>query len=665
MFDKLLVANRGEIACRIMRTAQRLGISCTAIYSDSDQTALHVKQADEAFRVGPNAATDSYLSTEHIIDAVRRSNANAVHPGYGFLSEDPLFAAACIEAGAIFIGPTPAQIEMMANKATARKEMESIGVPVVPGYHGPQQDNTALIKQIHKIGFPVIVKPSAGGGGKGMRVAATGDDLDHLLDTCRREALSAFNDAGLIIERFLENPRHIEVQVFGDTYGNTVHFYERDCSLQRRHQKVIEEAPARELSSRVREGLIACALTVTKAIGYHGAGTVEFLVKDELFYFIEMNTRLQVEHPVTELITETDLVEWQLRVAAGQPLPMTQEEIHCRGHAVQARLYAEDPTRDFLPTGGEVVFAQFPQPCAGIRVDNGVKVGDVIGIDYDPMIAKIIAYDIDATAAWSKLHNALTQTWLAGPKTNLSFLSNLSNAGLSGIDLFDTGFISRHHNKLTAGPDPNNPAIQRIACWLLYTLGLRAAAAQTLDTAWQSNDGWRTNLPAEIHFRFLLDDQLIDLSACPIDANQLSFAGEQTTHSVEGEWLTANRLKVTDSDDPSLEITAVERTTGYYLGMSGHFFRLVVTDGLTTQVDKAITSGNVNAPMAGRVIDVRATPGMQVQAGTILVVIEAMKMEHHLASPITGHIASIETSIGQLVSEAHTLVKVTPLEPLD
>ena len=362
---------------------------------------------------------------------------------------------------------------------------------------------------------------------------------------------------------------------------------------------------------------------------------------------------------------ETDLVEWQLRVAAGQPLPMTQEEIHCRGHAVQARLYAEDPTRDFLPTGGEVVFAQFPQPRAGSRVDNGVKAGDVIGIDYDPMIAKIIAYDSDATAAWSKLHKALTQTWLAGPKTNLSFLSNLSNAGLSGIDLFDTGFISRHHNKLTAGPDPNNPAIQRIACWLLYTLGLRAAAAQTLDTAWQSNDGWRTNLPAEIHFRFLLDEQLIDLSACPIDANQLSFVGEQTTHSVAGEWLTANRLKVTDSDDPSLEITAVERTTGYYLGMSGHFFRLVVTDGLTTQVDKAITSGNVNAPMAGRVIDVRATPGMQVQAGTILVVIEAMKMEHHLASPITGHIASIETSIGQLVSEAHTLVKVTPLEPLD
>ena len=665
MFDKLLVANRGEIACRIMRTAQRLGISCTAIYSDSDQNALHVAQADEAFRVGSNAATDSYLSTEHIIDAVRRSGASAVHPGYGFLSEDPLFAAACIEAGAIFIGPTPAQIEMMANKATAKKEMESVGVPVVPGYHGPQQDNTTLIAQILKIGFPVIVKPRAGGGGKGMRVATTGDDLGNLLDTCRREALSAFNDAGLIVERFLENPRHIEVQVFGDTYGNTVHFYERDCSLQRRHQKVIEEAPARELSSHLREGLIACALTVTKTIGYHGAGTVEFLLKDELFYFIEMNTRLQVEHPVTELITQTDLVEWQLRVAAGQPLPMTQEEIHCRGHAVQARLYAEDPTRDFLPTGGEVFFAQFPEPCAGIRVDNGVKVGDVIGIDYDPMIAKIIAYDTDATAAWSKLHTALMQTWLAGPKTNLSFLSNLSDSALSGTDVFDTGFISRHHSKLTAGPDPDNPAIQRIACWLLYTLGLRAAATQTVDTAWQSNDGWRANLPAKIHFRFGLDDQPIDLSACPIDANRLSFVGEQTTHSVEGQWLTANRLKVNDSDDLSLDIIAIEHATGHYLGMGGHFFRLVVTDGLTTQVDKAIRSGDVNAPMAGRVIDVRVTQGMEVEAGTILVVIEAMKMEHHLASPVTGHITSIATSIGQLVSEGHTLVKVTPLESLD
>ncbi|HIL18108.1 MAG TPA: ATP-grasp domain-containing protein, partial [Gammaproteobacteria bacterium] len=292
MFDKLLIANRGEIACRIMRTAQHLGISCTAIYSDSDQTSLHVAQANEALRVGPNAATDSYLNVGHIIDAVQRSGASAVHPGYGFLSEDPLFAAACIEAGAIFIGPTPAQIEMMANKAMAKKEMESVGVPVVPGYHGPQQDNAALIAQILKIGFPVIVKPRAGGGGKGMRVATTGDDLDNLLDTCRREALSAFNDAGLIVERFLENPRHIEVQVFGDTFGNIVHFYERDCSLQRRHQKVIEEAPARALSSRVREGLITCALTVTKTIGYHGAGTVEFLVKDELFYFIEMNTRL-------------------------------------------------------------------------------------------------------------------------------------------------------------------------------------------------------------------------------------------------------------------------------------------------------------------------------------------------------------------------------------
>ena len=665
MFDKLLIANRGEIACRIMRTAQGLGISCTAIYSDSDQTSLHVAQADEAFRVGPNAATDSYLSTGHIIDAVQRSGASAVHPGYGFLSEDPLFATACIEAGAIFIGPTPAQIEIMANKATAKKKMESVGVPIVPGYHGPQQDNVTLIAQILKIGFPVIVKPRAGGGGKGMRVATTGDDLDHLLDTCRREALSAFNDAGLIVERFLENPRHIEVQVFGDTFGNIVHFYERDCSLQRRHQKVIEEAPARALSSRVREGLIACALTVTKTIGYHGAGTVEFLVKDELFYFIEMNTRLQVEHPVTELITQTDLVEWQLRVAAGQPLPMTQEEIHCRGHAVQARLYAEDPTRDFLPTGGEVVFAQFPEPCAGIRVDNGVKVGDVIGIDYDPMMAKIIAYDTDATAAWSKLHTALTQTWLAGPKTNLSFLSNLSDTALSRSDVFDTGFISRHHSKLTTGPDPNNPGIQRIACWLLYTLELRAAAARTSDTAWQSNDGWRTNLPAKIHFRFLLDDQPIDLSACPIDANRLTFVGEQTTHSVEGQWLTANRLKVNDSDDLSLEITAIEHATGHYVGMSGHFFRLVVNDGLTTQVDKAIRSGDVNAPMAGRVIDVRVTQGMEVEAGTILVVIEAMKMEHHLTSPVTGHITSIETSIGQLVSEGHTLVKVTPRESLD
>ncbi len=665
MFDKLLIANRGEIACRIMRTAQHLGISCTAIYSDSDQTSLHVAQADEALRVGPNAATDSYLNVGHIIDAVQRSGASAVHPGYGFLSEDPLFAAACIEAGAIFIGPTPAQIEMMANKATAKKEMESVGVPVVPGYHGPQQDNAALIAQIFKLGFPVIVKPRAGGGGKGMRVATTGDDLDNLLDTCRREALSAFNDAGLIVERFLENPRHIEVQVFGDTYGNTVHFYERDCSLQRRHQKVIEEAPARELSSHLREGLIACALTVTKTIGYHGAGTVEFLVKDELFYFIEMNTRLQVEHPVTELITQTDLVEWQLRVAAGQPLPLTQEEIHCRGHAVQARLYAEDPTRDFLPTGGEVFFAQFPEPCAGIRIDNGVKVGDVIGIDYDPMMAKIIAYDTDATAAWSKLHTALTQTWLAGPKTNLTFLSNLSDTALSGTDVFDTGFISRHHSKLTTGPDPNNPGIQRIACWLLYTLGLRAAATRISDTAWQSNDGWRTNLPATIHFRFLLDDQPIDLNACPIDANRLTFVGEQMSHSVEGQWLTANRLKVNDSDNLSLEITTIEHATGHYVGMSGHFFRLVVTDGLTTPVDKAIRSGDVNAPMAGRVIDVRVTQGMEVEAGTILVVIEAMKMEHHLYSPVTGHITSIETSIGQLVSEGHTLVKVTPLESLD
>ncbi|MEE2804036.1 MAG: biotin carboxylase N-terminal domain-containing protein [Pseudomonadota bacterium] len=664
MFNKLLVANRGEISCRIMRTAQRLGIHCVAIYSDADKVSLHVEQADEAIHVGPAAANESYLNIGRIIDAIHSSGCDAVHPGYGFLSEDPAFASACIEAGAVFIGPAPEQIAIMADKAAARQRMASAGVPVVPGYHGPRQDNATLKRAIAEIGFPVIIKPCAGGGGKGMHVAATLEELDDLLDLSRREASSIFKDDRLIVERYLEDPRHLEVQVFADSIGNTVHLYERDCSLQRRHQKVIEEAPARELHPKLRADMIDAALTVARAIKYQGAGTVEFLLKEGSFYFIEMNTRLQVEHPVTELVTGTDLVEWQLRVASGEPLPAKQNEICCKGHAVQARLYAEDPARNFLPVGGEILYAAFPTPSPSVRIDNGVKVGDHIGIQYDPMIAKIISYGNDAADAWGQLKLALDQTWIAGPRTNRSFLSKLASPKVVNVTVFDTGFIARRQRALSQQRGVDDPDLQCIACWLLFAVAQHHKRREILSSPWNDGEAWRSNLEPKAYFRFLIDGHPARMTAVPINNQQLLFSCNSNEQLVDGDWLSTDRLKITIGEH-SYQIVLFVSDEDYQFGIEGNFYTLSIDDGLNTLADAVIASGEVKAPMAGKVIEIRATDGAMVEVGDVLAVMEAMKMEHHLAAPVTGRITSISAQAGELITEGHIVVTVTPSEPLD
>ncbi|MBF0333350.1 MAG: acetyl-CoA carboxylase biotin carboxylase subunit, partial [Alphaproteobacteria bacterium] len=448
MFDKILIANRGEIACRVIRTCRRMGVRSVAVFSDADASAMHVAMADEAIHIGPAPARESYLRGDVILEAARRAGAQAVHPGYGFLSENAAFARACEAAGVVFIGPPVPAIEAMGSKVESKRLMETAGVPMVPGYHGAEQSAEALCAAARKIGFPVLVKASAGGGGKGMRVVRAESELAEAVASARREAESSFGDGMLLIERYVEQPRHVEIQVFADRHGNVVHLWERDCSLQRRHQKVIEEAPAPGLEDSVRARMGEAGVAAARAVGYVGAGTVEFLYSAGGFYFIEMNTRLQVEHPVTEMITGRDLVEWQLRVAAGERLPLTQAEIPRRGHAFEARLYAEDPARDFMPSIGTLHHLRPPAEGPHVRVDTGVREGDAVSIHYDPMIAKLIVWDEDRPAALRRLRAALAEYEVVGVATNAAFLAALAGHPDFAKDAVDTGFIERHRAEL-------------------------------------------------------------------------------------------------------------------------------------------------------------------------------------------------------------------------
>ncbi len=457
MFSSVLIANRGEIACRIMRTAKRMGLRTVAVYSQADSSALHVKQADAAIEIGPAPATESYLAADRLIAAAREAGADCIHPGYGFLSENAGFAQSCLDAGIAFVGPSPQAIRAMGLKDRAKALMEEAGVPVVPGYHGERQEAAFLKRKAYEIGYPVLIKAVAGGGGKGMRRVERHADFDDALASCMREAQSAFGDARVLIEKYITAPRHIEFQVFGDRHGNVIHLGERDCSLQRRHQKVIEEAPAPGMSEALRAAMGKAAVAAAKAVGYEGAGTIEFIadgaggLKQDGFWFMEMNTRLQVEHPVTESVTGLDLVEWQFRVAAGEKLPLKQDQVRLEGHAVEARLYAEDPERGFLPSTGKLIALRFPQ-AHGLRVDSGVEAGDVVTPFYDPMIAKLIAHGATRDEALDRLADALEATVVAGPRSNAGFLAALARAdGFRNGD-FDTGFIDAHLAELIASP---------------------------------------------------------------------------------------------------------------------------------------------------------------------------------------------------------------------
>jgi 3-methylcrotonyl-CoA carboxylase alpha subunit len=651
VFASLLIANRGEIAVRVMRTAQRMGIRTIAVYSEADEGAMHVAEADEAVCIGPPSPAESYLNIEAVLNAARETGAEAIHPGYGFLSENAAFAEACHNAGIVFVGPTADAIRAMGDKAAAKAAMEGAGVPLVPGYHGDDQSPKKLAGEANKIGFPVLIKASAGGGGRGMRIVHSDKDFADALASAQREAKGAFGDDRVIIEKYLETPRHIEVQMFGDTAGNVVHLFERDCSLQRRYQKVIEEAPAPGMSDARRTEIGAAAIAAAKSIGYVGAGTVEFIVDAGMdgangpFYFMEMNTRLQVEHPVTEMITGYDLVEWQLRVASGEPLPVGQKEIAQNGHAVEARLYAEDPQRDFLPAGGRLVHLDWPAG-EGVRIDTGVREGDTIAVEYDPMIAKVIAHGPDRKTALRRLHDALCELKLVGPISNQAFLAAaLDHPAFIAGDI-DTNFIGDHRAELLPPVPPADDATTLAALGFLLDERARTKKPSAGDahSPWQATDGWRPNLAARE--RMLLRDGETEI------AIDLSNSGDG--------WCAG----LGDSHD-MVPIGPLPQGVGVY--RDGH--TLIVADGArqhrlthVVPLEEADhgegAGGGLTAPMPGKVVQAMVAAGDSVVRGQTVMILEAMKMEHAISAPADGTVADVFYAAGDQVDEGAELLRL-------
>ncbi|HEX4113928.1 MAG TPA: acetyl/propionyl/methylcrotonyl-CoA carboxylase subunit alpha [Stellaceae bacterium] len=628
MFHKLLIANRGEIACRVIHTARRMGVATVAVYSDADAGALHVQEADAAVRIGPAPAKDSYLNIGAILGAARETHADSVHPGYGFLAENADFAEACAKAGLVFVGPSPDAMRAMGSKAAAKQLMEAAGVPIVPGYHGDDQNPETLAAAAKKIRYPVLIKAWAGGGGKGMRVVEKADDLAAALAGAKREALSAFGDDRVLIEKYLERPRHIEVQVFGDRSGNIVHLYERDCSVQRRHQKVIEEAPAPNLDPAMRQAMHEAATAAARAVHYVNAGTIEFIVAGGAFYFMEMNTRLQVEHPVTEMITGLDLVEWQLRMASGEALPLTQDQIAATGHAVEARLYAEDPERDFLPQTGTLVLLRAPPATPDLRIETGVREGDTVTPYYDPMIAKLVASGADRAAAIHRLGDALSAYRVAGVTTNRDFLLRLARLPDFARGAVDTGFIAHHREALAASPIPD-AAIMAASRALNESEKPRPSADRY--SPWLLRDGWRLDgaVPREIRWRVGDAERSVQWPGGP------AFA--ETTDGFDVVRM-GNRFTVID-DNGSWHVDLV--------------------DPLAEREDVAAAGGRLTAPMPGKIVQVLARAGDTVKRGQPILILEAMKMEHTIAAPADGTVDAVNYTAGDLVEEGVTLIAFT------
>ena len=660
MFSKILIANRGEIACRVIRTARLLGIRTVAVYSDADAKALHVEMADEAVNIGPAPARDSYLRMDAILDAARRTGAEAIHPGYGFLSENAAFAEACAEAGVVFIGPPASSIRAMGGKSEAKALMEKAGVPLVPGYHGEDQSPELLRAEAKRIGFPVLIKASAGGGGKGMRVVESAAEFDDQLNGAKREAINSFGDDRVLIERYVTRPRHVEIQVFADTQGNCVYLFERDCSIQRRHQKVVEEAPAPNLDPQTRRRMGEAAVAAAKAIGYVGAGTVEFLLdEDGSFFFMEMNTRLQVEHPVTEYITCQDLVEWQLRVASGQPLPRRQDELSIQGHAIEVRLYAEDPQKGFLPQTGRLDHLVFPKETFHVRVDTGVRAGDAISIHYDPMIAKLIVWADDRPSAVRRLRTALENTQVVGLGANTEFLLAIaSHPAFLAADL-DTRFIERHQTDLLPEPSPAGDdvlAFAALGVLLDRRTKARARAAASSDpySPWAGNDGWRLNDDA--HDTLTLRDGGIDRPVHLIyrrGGYRLELPGgavEASGQLAEDGTLTA------DLGGRRTSATIVRRGADITVFHQNGSHRLTLIEPLAGAGDAEAPGGKLIAPMPGRIIAVLAEPGAEVAKGQPLIVMEAMKMEHTIKAPAEGRIGKVRYAVGDQVEDGAELI---------
>ncbi|GAA4853374.1 acetyl/propionyl/methylcrotonyl-CoA carboxylase subunit alpha [Saccharopolyspora rosea] len=663
-FDVVLVANRGEIAVRVIRTLRRLGIRSVAVYSDADRAARHVAEADTAVHIGPSAATRSYLDVKRVLDAARATGAQAIHPGYGFLSENAAFAEACAEAGIAFIGPPAAAIEAMGDKIRAKATVSAAGVPVVPGRSDPGMTDEDLARAVAEVGFPVLLKPSAGGGGKGMRLLHDDTELADRIASARREARAAFGDDTLFVERFVTNPRHIEVQVLADTRGNVVHLGERECSLQRRHQKIVEEAPSPLLDAATRARIGAAAVDAARAVGYVGAGTVEFIVsadRPDEFFFMEMNTRLQVEHPVTELVTTVgqaravDLVEQQVRVAAGEALPWSQDDLGLDGHAIEARVYAEDPARGFLPTGGEILAVHEP---SGVRVDSGVRTGMRVGSDYDPMLAKVVAWGPDRADALRRLDAALADTAILGLGTNVSFLRALLAHPDVRAGRLDTGLVERHLDSFVSTDVPEEvhvaAALERL---------LAAEPTGPVVDPWEVPSGWRLGEPAWSTWRFAAPDG---------DEVRVRVRGRAADAEVSLKPDAAPEPAAAHARDDALVVTFRGRTRRYrvahvdgttWLAADGRTWSLAEHRLLADRGARSARSdGVVASPMPGTVLAAEASPGQEVRSGQKLFVVEAMKMEHTVTSPVDGVVAEVHVRTGQSVGLDQPLAVLTPHE---
>jgi len=666
VFTKILIANRGEIACRVAATAHRMGIKTVAVYSEADANARHVAVCDESVLIGPAPAKESYLRADKIIEVALATGAQAIHPGYGFLSENEDFAEACAKAGLVFIGPPASAIRAMGSKSAAKALMEKAEVPLVPGYHGDTQDADFLQAQADKIGYPVLLKASAGGGGKGMRIVEKSADFKAALESCKREAINSFGDDKVLVEKYLTRPRHIEIQVFADTKGNCVYLFERDCSVQRRHQKVLEEAPAPGMTEERRRAMGEAAVAAAKAVGYVGAGTVEFIAnQDGSFYFMEMNTRLQVEHPVTEMITGLDLVEWQLRVAFGETLPKQQEELSIHGHALEARIYAENPEKGFLPSIGTLRHMHTPAAVgfelgkgsvgndpAAIRIDSGVREGDAISPFYDPMIAKLIVWGKDREEALAHMAQALSEYQVVGLATNVAFLKRLvESKPFSGADL-DTGLIERNHAELfPPAPQTALPVLALAAASLLVSEQNAGAAA---NDPWAGTSGWRMNGTL---LRTL--DYADDSGAYPVTIGYKE-TGWSIAQGATSATMTLVERKgkqlVIKLDGAAVRGTVVRDGEMFHVFTGGAHFPLHYNDPLAHAGESEAEGGRLTAPMPGKIVAVLVDKGKTVEKGAPLLIMEAMKMEHTIAAPANGTVEELLYAVGDQVAEGAQLL---------
>ena len=661
LFDKILIANRGEIACRVIRSARRLGIRTVAVFSEADADAQHVRQADEAYPIGGPQPQDSYLRGDTIIEVAKKSGAQAIHPGYGFLSENADFAEAAEAAGIAFIGPTAASMRKMGSKAGAKELMDAAGVPVVPGYTGSDQSPELLAREAARIGFPLMIKAAHGGGGKGMRIVHALDGFLPALESCQREAANAFGRDRVLLERYIESPRHIEFQVFGDSHGNTIHLGERECSAQRRYQKVLEESPSQFLTPELRAAMGKAAVQAARAIDYSNAGTVEFIVApDGNYWFMEINTRLQVEHPVTELVTGLDLVEWQLCVAAGHALPLAQDQVQSNGHAIEVRLYAEDPEAGFLPGSGKLQRLRLPAPSEHVRIDSGVVEGDTVSIFYDPMIAKLVVHDSDRPRALARLREALAQCEIVGPKSNIAFLERLIRHPAVVDASIDTGYLDRNLEEfLPVAGAPDNDTL--LAAAVVQLLGqeaqTRARAAHSGDphSPWATADGWRLGHGGQRSLAFLHRGDRIELRVHG-SGGDYRIGVDGRAHEINGARMTGDVLSLR-IDGQGRRFDVLDREQGLALHDGRQRLRLQpVAVYLHEQVAASGNADQVLAPMPGRVVVVKSKQGDTVEPGQELLVIEAMKMELSLKAPRAGIIAELRAAAGDFVEADAVLV---------